>query len=604
MKYKTLNNKGQTLIVTVLFISASIMFVGMVTSTILTETKEILNLKISNETYYLTEGAGEDVIYRIISGKQTSSPETVNLLDGTVTISILDVGNNSKEIIIDGNVSSRIRKIKTELTTTATGVSFFYGAQVGVGGLEMDSNSRIEGINGSVGNVYSNGPIKGNNGATITGDVIIATGIAENNQTQSIVCNEDQLVGKDNPKIDFAQSFVASSTGSIAKISIYIRKVGNPSSRKIKITKDDDGSPKNKDIGEGTVNKNLVGISYGWIDVTFNDPPMLTEGQTYWIVFDADKDDNKYWEWCSGVNNGYTSGEAKYSKKWNKSSNPWTQILGDLTFKTYSGGGISSIKNVTVDGTVYANSIIDSTIGGDAYYQTISGSTVAGTEYPGSGDFPVINMPVSNSNIEDWKNEATSGGVITGDCGDSGDTACQIESGNTLLLGPKRIEGDLNLSSNQTLIVTGVIYITGNIDIDGSGAEVKCDSLYGSESCVIISDGWIHVKNNVTFSGSGQDDSYLMLLSTLEGCTGSEGSSSCTHHDGVMDIHNNSGGAIFYANNGMINLHNNVNVSAAVAYKLRLDNNSTVSYESGITNTTFSSGPSGGWSIDSWSEIE
>lgn len=596
------NNRGQTiLVVAVLFTFASLMFIGVVTSTILTETKEILNLKISNESYYLAEGATEEVIYRIISGKQVLASESVILNEETATVSVVDVGGNSKEITVDGNVQSRLRRIKTELATTVAGVSFFYGAQVGEGGLEMDQNSRIEGVGGSVGNIYSNGPILGSNGATITGDVIVATGIAEDSQARSIVCNEDQIVGQTNPNIDFAQSFIFSSTSPLAKVSLYIKKVGNPGSKKIKIVSDDNGSPDDQKIEEGTLNKNLVGSTYSWVDVTFNNLPVLISGVTYWMVLDAKKDNNDYWIWCSDNNNGYDSGIAKYSEDWDDVF--WTQIAGDLTFKTYAGSGISSMEDVTVNGTAYANSIVNSTIGGDAYYQTISGSTVAGTEYPGSADPPVLNMPISDANIAQWKEDALAGGTIVGNCGDSGNPACVINDEDTLWLGPKKIDGDLNLSGRQTFIVTGTLHVTGNIDIDGNGTTIQCDPSYENGSCMVIVDGWVHVENNIMFSGSGQPDSYLMLLSVLEGCTGS-GGASCTHHHGVIDIHNNSGGAIFYANKGMINLHNNVNISAAVAYKLRLDNNATITYETGIANTFFSSGPSGGWSISSWNEIE
>ncbi len=600
---KTLrDNRGQTtLIVAVLFTFASLLFIGGVTSSVLTQAREITNVRISHESYYLAEGAMEDVLYRIISGKQTSASETVTLDGETATVSIIDTTGNNKEITVDGNISSRLRRIKTELSTNVTGAVFFFGAQTGEGGLEMDPNSRIEGIDGAAGSIYSNGPIIGSTGATITGDAIVATGITEDFLAESTVCNQDEIVGQTDPNIDYAQSFVPATSGSLAKVSIHIKKVGDPGSRKVKIVTDNGGSPSSTMIEEGTLNKNLVGSTYGWIDVTFNTLPTLTLGATYWVLLDAKENSSKYFVWCSDSGSGYTSGVAKYSKNWSNES--WTSIIGDLAFKTFSGGGSNGITNVTVDGEARANVIVDSTISGDAYYQSISGSTVLGTEFPDSNDPPVLNMPLSDANIAQWKEDALVGGTIIGDCGDSGNPACTIGSDDTLWIGPKKIDGDLNLSSQQSLVVTGTLHITGNIDLDGNGAEISCDTSYNNESCIIIADGWVHVKNNITFSGSGNSNSFLMLISTLDGCTGVSGAS-CTHHDGAIDIHNNSSGALFYAMKGMMNLHNNVDITAAVAYKLRLDNGATITYETGISNTYFSSGPSGGWSIDLWNETQ
>jgi hypothetical protein len=52
----------------------------------------------------------------------------------------------------------------------------------------------------------------------------------------------------------------------------------------------------------------------------------------------------------------------------------------------------------------------------------------------------------------------------------------------------------------------------------------------------------------------------------------------------------------------MIRLNNGANVTEVVANKLSLENNAIVTYEQGLINSNFSSGPSGGWSIDKWKE--
>lgn len=93
------------------------------------------------------------------------------------------------------------------------------------------------------------------------------------------------------------------------------------------------------------------------------------------------------------------------------------------------------------------------------------------------------------------------------------------------------------------------------------------------------------------------------MMLTNSNCDGSS-PTGCTHHDGAVDIHNNATGVIFYAPNGMVNLHNGVNVTEVTAYKLRLDNTAIITYESGLANANFSSGPGASWQINDWKEVE
>jgi len=307
------------------------------------------------------------------------------------------------------------------------------------------------------------------------------------------------------------------------------------------------------------------------------------------------------------VGNVYSNGSAVGANN--------AKITGDLTIS-----GANSVDELEVWGTVRANTITDTEICGNAYYQSIdvdslsflngpssptcSAPLTPGTAYPGSANPPVVALPISDAQIQGWKNDAEAGGTINGNCGDSGAAGCDIPNDGTLSLGPKKINGNLTLTKKQTLIVTGTLYFTGNIDIDSSsGATVKCSSGFGSASCIVIADGWVHIQNNATFQGSGAAGSYIMLLATISGCNGGAQTSPCTHHNAGMDLHNNAAGAIFYVPNSMVNLHNGVNVTELTAYKLRLDNNAVITYESGLANAQFSSGPSGGWDIASWEEV-
>lgn len=617
LKNKT-HQQGQAFIVIIifaLFISLAMAFSSIIPA--IGEFQDSSNLILSKKSYFLAESGLEDAIYRIKTAKPISTEEKINLDGQETTINITET-DNGKDITSSSNFLDIIRKVRIELTTTI-GVEFFYGVQVGEGGLEMGENSHIEGTEGARGSVYSNGSITGENGAIITGDATVAAGFFEDGQAKSIVCNQDQIIGRYDPEIDFAQSFKPSESKPLSKIALYIKKVGNPGDREIKITADASGSPSVHYITKAILSFRLVGTNYGWIDVVFSSPPTLIQGNTYWIVLDADKDKDKYWLWCKDSNQGYENGIAQYSKDWD--SGPWTQIVGDLNFKIYLGVGTSSINNIAVLGNVRANSIIKSEICGNAYYKTIDADSLnfvnypsappcllplsSGTAFSDQPDPPIENMPISDANIEDWEKDAKSGGIINGNCGTNGVAECSIADKGILILGPKKINGNLVLTKKQTLIVSGSLYFTGYIDINSSsGATIKCDPSFGSKSCVIITDSWIHSDNNVTFQGSGTEGSYIMLLTTLAGCNGGLQSPECTHYNGAIDIHNNTLGAIFYSPDSMIHLHNGVHATEITAYKLQLENNAIITYENGLINSQFSSGPSGGWKINNWQEIE
>jgi len=599
---------GFTSLLTVTVILAIAITIGLDISLLVWNEQKITGNSIkSAEAYYTAESGVEDSLYRILKNKQYNPTNTLAIGNNNTTINITTT-NTQKIITSKGTAAQRIKNLEIILTLDTVTPSFHYGAQVGEGGVEMDENSKINGADNTPGNLYSNGPVDGDNNATVTGDVIVATGVSLGEQ--SATCNTDQITGKTNPQIDFAQSFQAADSKPLTKISLYLKKVSNPGDISIKITNNNNGSPAQTAIAQATLQASLVGQSYAWIDVVFSSPPNLTKNDTYWLILDAEQNSNKYWLWCKDSNNSYTNGSIKYNQDWNHNS--WTPATGDLTFKTYLGTGLSSIDDLTVYGNVRANSITDSKICGDAYYQSASSidstsknfldnpnshtcplPTTPGTGYPNQPDPPVAPFPISEANISQWKTDATNGGIING----------SYTLNNDSSLGPIKITGDLNITDNKkTLTVTGTIYVQGKI-IVGNGMKIKCDASYGANSCVILTDSWIQVNNGGTFSGSGQPNSYLMLLSTLAGCNGQEHLPQCTQNNAAIDLNNNSSGGIFYANNSLIHLDNVVNVQEIVAYMLALSNNSVITYQQGLANAQFSSGPSGGWTITSWKEI-
>jgi len=51
-------------------------------------------------------------------------------------------------------------------------------------------------------------------------------------------------------------------------------------------------------------------------------------------------------------------------------------------------------------------------------------------------------------------------------------------------------------------------------------------------------------------------------------------------------------------------IDNNVDVAEASAEQLLVKNGATITYDSGLANARFTSGPSGGWKVRSWKEVE
>jgi len=413
---KNNQEKGAALMIGIIIILTSSLFIGsglsfLTLSSIANTQSKIKSIK----SQYISEAGIEDVLLRLKNGMQVSSPITLTSGDDSTTIEISDSIGGSQTITSKGNSDNRIRKLAVTYSITTDKVNFFYGAQVGEGGVLMGNNSKIEG------NVFSDGNISG--GGKITDTVTIAT------------------------------------------------------------------------------NGNII-------------------------------------------------------------------------------------EDIEVGGDVYVHSCSNANIGGTLHY--VSGGTIENCDY---NDIEILDeeiqpeaMPISEEQINKWKDKATLGGTISGDY-----TINESES-----LGPIKITGNLNIGDKASLNMTGIVYVQGNITMDNR-TKIQLDSEFGSLSGIIISDGKIQINNNANTEGSGEQGSFLMMLST---------NSSIDLSNPAIDLYNNAEGAIFYASNGVIYLHNNMNIREATGYKLVLSNNAIISYDIGLENINFSSGPGGGWSVGDWREVE
>jgi len=597
-----LNLKNQegfaALFITILVLA--VIFGIAVSVTILTygQQKIARNIVKSSQAYYVAEAGIEDSIYRIIKGKKYEAINTLTVGEGRATISI--TSEDGKRIVKStGEISQRVRILTTILSTEKATVAFHYGAQIDKGGLWLGANASVEG------NVYSNGKMEGQgkgSGSKIAGDAWVAGAVAPDPDQQWTVQNSDFSFGlKIGPLyvLDTAQSFVPSVSKILNTVSFYIKKVGDPPDQTVRILTDAIGQPSQTSLASGTLKSSKVTSSYSWIDVSFDPPPNLTAGATYWIMIDVSRDDDDYWIWGRDSTDGYPSGTGKYTKVWEVPSPTWNNVGGDLNFKTWMGGETPTyIDRVWITQDAHANTITASWIDRDAYYQTIDEkTTVAGTKYPNSPDPATKDLPISYAQIQDWEAAAAAGGVISGNHAPA--------KGATL--GPIKIEGDLTFPINSTdnpVIITGPVWVTGKI-LASNNAGIKLQP--GLESGYpIIADnpadqenfGKIELNTNVITTDSPQGGK-LLFIST---------NNSLAVADPAIHLYNNvnvnNPQSIIYSLYGLIVVENNAEFIEITGYGVRLENNAKIVYQEGLINSNFSSGPGGGWEVTSWKETE
>ena len=265
------------------------------------------------------------------------------------------------------------------------------------------------------------------------------------------------------------------------------------------------------------------------------------------------------------------------------------EITGDAWVA--GANSIQDFDSIGIGVDVHANTIKKCAIGRDAYYQNISGSTVVGTSYPASPDPPVEALPITLTQINNWKIEAETGGELAG---------YLLDSSEKGFLGPKKIAGDMNIINSAVLTLTGTVWVTGNVNF-ANNAAMQLSPLYGDASGVLIADGVITVNNNFYICGSegfngatcnAPTESFILVLSTNVGASA------------ILMQNGTALRAVMYTSNGTLALENNVRVVEATAYAMTIKNNVQVIYDSGLINLQFSAGPGGTWDIRTWKEIE
>lgn len=577
---KKINLKtGNVLTLTVLvFTMASLALSLGIISPIVKHIKTVRGSMYSKQAFFTSESLQEDILYRLKKNILVGNSVGMTLNDSTANAVISGVGD--KTIVVDSDASGFKRKLISTVVQ-GDGASFSYGIQSGLGGFEMGNTSKV------IGNVYSNGDISG---GTITGTAISATvpnPIADQLNTGDVSpANTVEFGGNSTPR-DVAQGFKISTTTPVASIRLYVKKSStNPiNNALVQIVTDINGKPGSTVLGSATMNASTVGTSYDYVELPFSALVSLTPNTQYWLVI--------YSAYGSTYNERYTIGATSNTYGGGKTIvGSWSATDGgswatttpdnlDIYFGLYVSGNIGTIRDVNV-GT---NGV------GDAWANTISDSTVAGTKYckVGAGcdtsrlDPVSQPYPLSEGNISDWKADASSTNTLPSQT---------ISKATTL--GPVKIVG--NLSVYDTLNVGGTIWVTGDFFVK-NGKTVQLAPGYGGNSGIIIVDGKTTLEQNAIFSGSGgATSSYVMLVST----------SNCDYancgNNYAIDVANNAGAIILNAQNGTIYFKNQSGAKSATANKIKMENGATITYDKGLIDVNFSSGPSGAWVIDSWRE--
>ena len=199
-KIKTLliqNQKGIAAIY-ITFLVLTVVFTIAVNISILTynEQKITRNIVKSSQSYYVAEAGLEDVLLRINNNMNWSTNYDLVVGDNTASIEVSDIIGGVRTMISVGNASDRIRKLQITYAISTQEISFYYGAQIGEGGMVMDNNTWVRG------NVFSNGTVssKVTGAGSIEESIIVAgngnkiIGLNVGKDAKAFTC-EDSVIG-------------------------------------------------------------------------------------------------------------------------------------------------------------------------------------------------------------------------------------------------------------------------------------------------------------------------------------------------------------------------------------------------------------------------
>lgn len=211
-------------------------------------------------------------------------------------------------------------------------------------------------------------------------------------------------------------------------------------------------------------------------------------------------------------------------------------------------------------------------------------------------------LPLSMDDIQSVYNNIT-GTPYTGTCTIDGTSHLTNCGGSTNTIGNIVITGDLIVSSNNTLRVSGPVWVKGNI-VFNSNVTVTIAATVGQ---IVVTERPLISSSNTAFDHNG--NAYLLFISTYTlypspSPTPTPEPSSAFCNTPAITISSNTQNVLFFAPLGCALINSNATFKGSlVAEKVKITNNSTVTYDSNLANAVFSTSQAGGWQIASFSQL-
>jgi len=223
-------------------------------------------------------------------------------------------------------------------------------------------------------------------------------------------------------------------------------------------------------------------------------------------------------------------------------------------------------------------------------------------------------MPLSDSDIQSIKSYLKNKGTTFSDDADLTDIDdCIIDGtshakncgGITNTIGNIIITGNLVVNSNNILSISGPVWVKGSITFN-SHVSVSITATTGQ---IVITDQSLTSSSNTAFDHNG--NAYLLFISTYPvnpsttpTPTPIPGPSSAFCDTPAITISSNTENVLFFAPSGCALINSNAKFKGSlVAEKVKITNNSEVTYDPNLVNAVFSTSQTGGWQIASFSQL-
>lgn len=334
-------------------------------------------------------------------------------------------------------------------------------------------------------------------------------------------------------------------------------------------------------------------------------------------VLGRDKDNNLLY--VDIYSNSFIRGRNSGNEHASDCSSPvsTTQIYGNAFAVTnIESLGING-EGPCIDVNAYAKNLNNCRILGNYYYSenyseaecpsegNECDSTDVNCKPPEEKELPDIRQDEIKTYLEEHGDKY--GTCIIGDENDLGENGggCWTYSndGVTPTIGNITIEGDLDTGSNQTVYLSGPVYVTGNVIFDSNQTISLDPTVEDDVSLIILASGKIISDPHVTFTSEGYK--YLLLASEYEDFFDDD-TSRCDETDGnAITVSANVSGILFYAINGCALVKQsagNEYYGAIVGQMVKLKENVKMVYDPDLKNAEFYLDQEHPWQISSFTE--